>query len=97
MPRYTSIKIGESTYIEPRQVPGRGWCALEQYIFTVGLVYGITEGGKEGRYCYAPEDAGQAYLALLTWNGEGHPSGPWIRHKGRSIEESNPNSVNKDN
>lgn len=77
-------------YYNPVYIEGRGWCALHNFLFTVGLVYGITEFEREGRYCYPHENAIDAHIAINTWDGVGHPSGGWVKHKGRKIEEINP-------
>jgi hypothetical protein len=55
-------------------------CGLMPFLYTVGLVVGITRRGYERRYCY--ETTTQAHAALLAWDGKGHPPGPWIKLKG---------------
>ena len=65
-------------------------------LFTIGLCYGITEAGYEGRYCYPVESAALAIVALHSWSGEGDPIGPWIKHKGGTGEYSNPNKQPQD-
>lgn len=77
-------------YRELREVPGRGLCGIMPMMFTIGLFYGLSEYGYDGRYCYAPENIAKLLSALLTWDGAGHPDGPWIKHKGHGIEETNP-------
>lgn len=67
--------------------------AVLRMLFTWGLFYGCDEVGTRGRYCY--EFVEDALAALETWNGTGHPPGPWIKHKGRGVEELNP-SFGKD-
>lgn len=76
-------------YYNIKEIKGRGVCALMQFAFTTGLVYSIDEGGYTGRYCFA--DKNEAIEALNEWNGEGHPGGMWIKHKGEGIDERNPN------
>lgn len=75
-------------YYDMRVIEGRGICGLYRFIFTTGLVYGITELFYEGRYCYS--NHADAKAALEAWNGEGDPEDEyWIKHKGRT-EYSNP-------
>lgn len=75
-------------YYEIREVPGRGICGLRKFIFTTGLVVGMTKDLYYGRYCYSNES--DASKALNEWNGEGDPDGPWIKYKGMPEERSNP-------
>jgi hypothetical protein len=75
-------------YFEIREIPNRGVCGLERMIYTVGLFYNMNAFFYEGRYCYPT--LADAKEAIRNWNGEGDPSGNWIKHKGR-IEYSNPN------
>lgn len=74
-------------YVFPREVEGRGVCALQRFIFTTGLCYGLNEESYEGRYCF--ESGMDAKEALGKWDGVGDPPGNWIKHKGK-IEYSNP-------
>ena len=66
-------------YSHWRDIPGQGWCAIHQYAYTYGLVCGITEIDWQHRYCF--EHQHDALHALTTWDGEGDPPGPWIKHK----------------
>jgi len=75
-------------YTEIREIEGRGLCGLKHFMFTTGLVYGMTKIEYEGRYCF--ERFSDAKEALNNWDGKGDPTGPWIKHKG-SVEYSNPN------
>lgn len=77
----------EMEYQFPREVPGRGWCGLHRQAFTVGLFYGINEDFYTGRYCF--HNAYDALVAILLWDGEGHPGDDWVKHKGRGFEEAN--------
>lgn len=67
-------------YFFLREVDGQV-CGLHQYVFTCGLVVGLNESSYERRYCY--ENRFDAVLAFAAWNGKEHPSGPWIKLKGR--------------
>lgn len=79
-------------------VEGKGVCALLPFLFTVGLVTGLDEGGDKGRYCYAHKDVAYAILALYQWEMskdevEGDPEDAyWIKYKGLGVAEyDNPN------
>lgn len=76
-------------YYEIREIPGKGLCGLNRFIFTTGLMVSLDEIGYYGRYCYANES--DALKALNEWDGNGDPGGPWIKYKGRPEERSNPN------
>lgn len=84
------IKLKSEGYYEATEIPGRGICAVRPFMYTYGLCCGIDESGYTGRYCY--HTAIEALLALKAWNGEGDPSGNWIKYKGRPYERSNPNN-----
>ena len=79
--------LKEEGYYEIKEIPNVCICGLRRFVFTTGLVYGLDEDSYTGRYCY--ENAADAKQALEKWNGEGDPSGNWIKHKGRN-EYSNP-------
>lgn len=85
----TPQELDDNGYFEVREINGKT-CALLRMMFTVGLVYGIDEIGYEGRYCY--ERLADAKEALNTWDGQGEPTGPWIKHKGYKGDYSNPNT-----
>lgn len=78
-------------YREVRYIPGQGVCALQSFIYTVGLVTGLDEVGYEGRYCYPVEQSIDAVLAINSWDGKDEPSGNWIKYKGKRREYGNPN------
>lgn len=67
-------------YTHLRVINGR-MCGLFSFMYTTGLVVGLDECGYERRYCYERRE--DAIDALVAWNGQGHPSGPWIKCKGR--------------
>lgn len=82
-------KLNKEGYIEVRKIKDKGLCGIMTMAFTTGLFYGLDFDGYKGRYCY--QTAAQAFTGLITWDGKGHPKGPWIKHKGKGIDESNPN------
>ena len=67
---------------------GQEVCGLKRFNFTTALVVGLDAAGYQRRYCY--EHSADARAALLRWNGEGHPDGPWIKCKGAGIDLLNP-------
>lgn len=87
----TPEQITAHGYMAPRQLPNGDWIALTPFLFTVGLVVGIDEFSYRTRFCYP--DFKSALAALLLWDGNGDPPGPWIKEKGR-VERTNPNLGN---
>ena len=77
-------------YYGIKEVEGRGLCGLRQFIFTVGLVEGLSEHGYQGRYCYPNHLIRDAVVALAVWDGEEDPVGDWIKYKGIRGEYENP-------
>lgn len=75
-------------YFDICEIPGKGICALFRFAFTTGLVYGMTRWEYVGRYCFETKE--QAKISLKYWDGQGHPPGLWIKHKGYGIDELNP-------
>lgn len=75
-------------YSDLRVMPAGQLCGLKKFIFTSGLMVGLNPISYERRYCYEFESDARAALAL--WDGMGHPTGPWIKCKGRNIEFLNP-------
>ena len=84
----------EGVYFGIKEIPGRGFCAVHNYLFTTGLLYGLDFQGLEGRYCY--KNPVEAVVALHLWDGQGDPPGNWIKHKGRAGEWSNPKYFQSD-
>lgn len=76
-------------YFGFKYIEGKGLCGLRRFLYTTGLCIGLTRWSFEGRYCF--ENLADAREALDKWDGEGDPSGDWIKYKGRT-EYSNPNS-----
>ena len=63
-------------------------CGLKHYTFTCGLVTDIQPLGHGRRYCY--ETFEEARDTLAAWSGKEHPSGPWFKCKGATIDLLNP-------
>lgn len=68
-------------------------CGIKRFIFTTGLVVGLNKISYDGRFCY--EHHSDAVAALNEWDGNGDPSGDWIKYKGIGGERSNNNLENK--
>lgn len=64
-------------------------CGISLFCYTTGLVVGLAPMGYTKRYCF--EHEADARSALDAWDGQGHPSGPWIKCKGAGIDLLNPN------
>lgn len=64
-----------------RELPNGQIIGLMRFSFTIGLCYGLSDGGDmyRGRYCY--ENWSDATSAVKAWDGESSPPGPWIKHK----------------
>lgn len=75
-------------YARHREIPTRGVCALGPLAFTVGLFCGLHPWGYKYRYCYA--NLADAIADIDSWDGTGHPSGPWIVRKGEGGDIRNP-------
>ncbi len=63
-------------------------CGIRRFNYTTSIVVGLDEAGYERRYCYEYKVDAQA--ALRAWDGEAHPSGPWIECKGAGVDLLNP-------
>lgn len=63
-------------------------CGIRRFNYTTAIVVGLDEVGYERRYCYEHKDDAQA--ALRAWDGEEHPSGPWMKCKCAGIDLLNP-------
>lgn len=76
-------------YREMRVAPSGEIVGLMSFLFTTGLVVGISDSGDyRTRFCYAkPLDA---FNALRAWDGVGDPPGVWIKEKGVGVDRRNP-------
>lgn len=77
----------EPIHPDAREIAGRV-CSVQRFLFTWGLMVGVTSLGHALRYCYEHEEDARA--ALATWDGREHPPGPWIKCKGTGVEMLNP-------
>lgn len=76
-------ELWRDSFIALREVPARGLCGLQRFIFTTGLLTDLTFDGMaynySARYCY-PRMI-DAWHALATWDGTGDPPGEWVKEK----------------
>lgn len=77
------LKHWQSELLATREVPGRGDCVVQRFIYTCGLLTHVTFDRTfidyTARYCY--DSAREAVRALQTWDGVGDPPGDWIKEK----------------
>lgn len=83
--KYPFLKeLTEFGYSNFKEIPGKGICCLQNFIFTTGLMVNITKDNYQKRYCY--EDFDEALSALDNFNEKDiHPQGNWIKLKGFDI------------
>lgn len=82
--------LEQQGYTDLREVNGV-LCGLQQMNFTYGLIVKLTWFGYSHRYCYEHKE--DALEALNSWDGSGHPAGPWIKMKGLGVDLLNPELV----
>lgn len=66
-------------YLACRELPTGEVVAIMPMLFTAGLFCGVAENSYSRRYCY--ENLAEARAAMLAWDGNGDPPGPWIKEK----------------
>jgi hypothetical protein len=76
-------------YYEFRKVPNHGICSLRDFLFTTGIIIGLTNDSYFGRYCYSNKQ--EASEQLKNWDGIGDPKGNWLKYKGIGGERENEN------
>jgi hypothetical protein len=76
----TYLFLKENGYITAKLLATGKLAGISQFMFTYGLVSGITEYGYEMRWCY--KSYLEALFALDEWDGKGTPPGMWIKEKG---------------
>ena len=76
-----------------KQVDNRLEIGVIKMLFTWDLCYNINPNSMSDiyEYRYMYETEGEAVMACVLWDGEGHPPGNWIKRKGIHPEISNPN------
>ena len=72
-------KLNAQGYKHVLKLPGGMLAAVHDQLFTTGLVVGLDSFGYQRRYCY--EKRQDAVDALMAWDGQGDPPGPWIKEK----------------
>lgn len=63
--------LNENGYLHIKYVEGWGWCAIQYFIFTVGVCFGLDETGRAGRFCFA--DLQSAMSFYQDWDGTTQP------------------------
>lgn len=82
------IPTSWASYTAVRRLPSSDrWIGVRRMLFTWALMVDMDEAGYRTRFCYPDEKS--AMSALIRWNGNGDPPGPWIKEKGR-VERPNP-------
>lgn len=80
IPEALAAILEANGYVNVRRLPTGEIAGVQQFIFTTGIVVGLTEAGWRTRFCY--ERSLEAIRALDAWDGEGFPPGYWIKEKG---------------
>jgi hypothetical protein len=84
----TKEYLEQQEYIAVRQCENGVWIGVSVQIYTFGLCVGLGEFEYKNRYCY--EHLGECLKACRLYEGEGDPSGPWIKRKGEDGEKLGP-------
>lgn len=76
-------ELWRDAFLVVREIPGRGLCGLQHFIYTCGLLTNMRFDGVsyayDARYCYPL--LGDALCALREWDGKGDPPGDWVKEK----------------
>ena len=75
-------------YTDLKESEDGSYAGLMNFIFTTGLMVGMTQHSYKVRYCY--EHRADALEALKTYTDGSVPEGPWIKAKGEGIDALNP-------
>lgn len=81
--------LEQEGYTHLLKVPEQGWCGINSFLFTTGLICGLHKTGYSHRYCY--DKRYDAIQALIHWGGKGDPPGNWIKKKSMNGDVINPN------
>lgn len=57
----------ECGYTHIQQIEGRGWCAINRFIYTHGVLFGMDRTFIKGRYCFQDQCGAEGFL--LDWDG----------------------------
>lgn len=78
------IFLLETGYIHAKDIETQGMCGIQRIGFNWALCCSICDDIFDipyaYRYCY--KDYSEALHDLLHWDGNGYPSGDWIKRKG---------------
>jgi hypothetical protein len=84
---FDSLEKEGNGYYAYRKIETRGICCLNDFMFTTGIIVGLTSIGYYGRYCYPNKQ--EAIDSFNKWDGQGDPPGNWVKYKGEGGERSN--------
>lgn len=83
------VFLEENGYTHLHEQSDGSYIGLMDYMFTTGLMVGLTEHTYKVRYCY--EHFEDALLALKNYTDmNADPEGPWIKAKGLGQDRLNP-------
>lgn len=70
-------------YWAVRKLPTGEWVGGYDYLFTYGIVIGLTRATWRTRWCYPRVDFTRDQVAgfIQQWDGEGFPPGLWLKQK----------------
>ena len=92
-PKYDPKLYMEAGFYFVRRLDSGLEIGVMKMLFTWDLCFNINPksmfGAYEYRYMYETE--GEAVMACVLWDGEGHPPGNWIKRKGGGPDLDNPN------
>ena len=71
--------LNAAGYTRCTMLPTGELAAIMPMLFTTGLFVGLDHSGYQRRYCYGRRQ--DAIDALLAWDGQGDPSGLWVKEK----------------
>lgn len=84
IPERLAAFLERNGYVNLRRLPTGEIAGVCKFMFTTGLVVGLTEVGWRTRFCY--ERSLDAIRALETWDGQGFPPGYWIKQKPEEVQ-----------
>ena len=91
------LKARDAGFTAIRELDSGIKLGLMEMAFTYALCYdvklGLLDLPYKYRYCYDKRSSEDCFKDFAFWNGEGDPSGNWIKKKGVGYDEANPNYI----
>jgi len=93
-----AVQLEADGYRSLKEIPGKGICGLQAFVYTIGLMTGLDETGYYERFCYPHVHGVKALMALIEWDvntpeSEDMPDDKyWVKRKGQRGECGNPNT-----